>query len=83
MLRRGLAPVIADTPRERHPMNDVPSHKRCDCCNHRVAIYRSKKRTVRSGTRKGMREQVCATCMKATWSVFGDQPRDYTRITEG
>ena len=61
-------------------MNNVPSHRKCDCCHRLVAIYRHKKRTVTGGPRNGAKEQVCATCMNATWMVFGDKPGDYTRI---
>jgi hypothetical protein len=44
-------------------------------CGRRAAIYRHKKRKQR-----GKYEQVCATCMNATWMVFGDKPGDYQRI---
>ncbi len=46
----------------------------CSVCNRRNAVYTRKHK----GGKKP--DHVCATCMVACRVVFGDKPRDFTRI---
>jgi hypothetical protein len=79
VLRRGLAPVIADNWRETHPMcakkTPIADGDKCDVCKQRVAIYVEKRR--RRG--KLTRDQLCAGCLQTWYGRHGLGPEDLKR----